>query len=342
MGFSSWPHDLTEEAVTSNYRRIQSLGDIVLEQLEEGVPWNEALKGEPFPFYYQELLRIKRARISSRKKLVVALNPLDTSRTKLAPYRTNEILQPLSEPWASYPLDHPNVKRAYFNYASRIIELMKPDYLLLGIEVNLLMRDNPSRWPEYLRLHQSIYRALKRKYPSLPLLVSVEAVSLFEGWNSADSVKQKLALKQLIPFTDILGVSLHPFMSGYTTGPYPFDLFKAIGKFSNKKLAITEASFPAENFTININDIPFPFAGTEEKQAAFVRSMLRAGQRDKYAFIIMFTLRDYDALWEKSGRTDQLLVWRDTGFYNGAGMPRQVLTTWQRYLQKRVTDSRLR
>jgi len=124
MGFSSWPYDATQDAIQTTYRNIQKLGDVVLEQLEQGVPWNEALNDLPFPPQYQAFLESKRTSVSSKKKLVVAISPLNGLRSGLALYRSNQPSQALPEPWASYPLNHPNVKQAYIKYAERVVEIL--------------------------------------------------------------------------------------------------------------------------------------------------------------------------------------------------------------------------
>jgi hypothetical protein len=335
MGFSSWPYDLTQEAVDWVYQNIQNEGDLVLQHIEEGVPWNESLMGAAFPPEYQQSLMQRRARLTKGKKLLVAINSLNTSRSGLALYRTDEISQPLPEPWASYALDDSHVRRAYLAYAKRIIEALDPDYLIIGVEVNLLMRDKPELWKQYVRLQRSVYKGLKRAYPKLPVLVSLEAVSLIAQFQAADSAAQRKALQDILPYTDILGLSLHPYLSQYSTGPYPFDIFKLVREFTKKPIAITETSFPAQPFTVNVNGADFLFDGSEEKQQAYFAALLQAAQRDRYRFVAVFSVRDYDALWEKLGRTDLMLLWRDGGFFSETGEPRSVLSVWRSYLNRK-------
>ena len=67
---------------------------------------------------------------------------------------------------------------------------------------------------------------------------------------------------------------------------------------------------------------PFPYDISQEAES-----------RD-FVFIINFVLRDYDALWEKIGRTDLAAVWRDTGLYDENGLSRPALQAWQTALTR--------
>jgi len=166
-------------------------------------------------------------------------------------------------------------------------------------------------------------------------MISLDAVPLLKGFSSANMAAQKLAVKQILPYTDILGISLHPFVSAYKTSTFPFDIFRSIRKLTNKSIAITETSYPAQQFTITINGSPVLFEGSNVKQQRFYNSLLKAAKRDRYEFVLVFTFRDYDGLWNAVGRTDTLLVWRDTGLYSETGARRSALSLWQAYFKKR-------
>ena len=54
MGFTPFPWAATQEAVDWVHQEIRKSGDIVSEHFEEGIPWQEALEGKPFPDEFNE------------------------------------------------------------------------------------------------------------------------------------------------------------------------------------------------------------------------------------------------------------------------------------------------
>jgi hypothetical protein len=334
MGFSSWPYDLTLEAVNWGYEQVGKYGDFIDEHLEEGVPWPEAQGDLPFPRNYQDVLNFRKSKRLPGHKLLVSINPLSIGRNSLAPYRGEAPNQTLPKPWDQRSLNDPIVKQAYLKYARRLIEFFSPDYFCMGVEVNLLKKNRPDLWPAFLELHKYVYSELKKQFPELKILVSLEACSLLEGYTDADYAGQMQAVNDILPYTDIVGISLHPFMSKNLAENIPADMFRRIRSLSDKPMAITETSYPAEKFTIKIHGIPVDFNGTPEKQKEYLRQLLTAVRDGAYLFVTWFSIRDYDAIYNKLGGGDLLLIWRDTGLFDQTGRPRPGFDVWQQWLNQ--------
>ncbi|MFA6456335.1 MAG: T9SS type A sorting domain-containing protein, partial [Bacteroidota bacterium] len=66
------------------------------------------------------------------------------------------------------------------------------------------------------------------------------------------------------------------------------------------------------------------------KQVQYFQNLFTSCEKRKTEFIINFVVRDYDQLWQDIGSPDDLTVlWRDTGFYDEWGIPREVLQVWK-------------
>lgn len=338
MGFTPWPYDLTMEAVIWTDTHIKGHGDIIEQHFEEGVPWPEALANMPYqPGMNTEI--DSRVRRMAGMKRIVSINPLNMARNGLAPYRGEKDNMPLPGKWGLYRLNDPNVKKAYLQYAEHIVQTMKPDYLLIGVEVNLLLRNRPDMWQDYLDLHKSTYLALKKRHPQLPVMVSLFCVSYFAGQSNEDNTKLQLQeLKKILPYTDIVGYSVHPWMSSLLADSFPINYFDTLFRLAGKKpVAITESSYPAQLWDITIGGNRAVFKGSQEKQNAFLAQMLNAAQNYHLRFISWFAIRDYDSLWVKIGKPDSALPWRDTGLFDENGTPRQALQTWDKWLHCKRT-----
>lgn len=332
MGFSPWPYDFSLEAVEWTYKTINDYGDVVSHHLEEGVPWDEALYNKPFSQSYTNDLNYRLQHVNRDHKIVLQLNPLDIKRANLAPHRGEKANEPLPSTWTNKTLNDPDVKKAYVRYIERMDNLFKPDYLLTGIEVNLILRNNPKIWKDYVELQCHVYKSLKKKNQNKKIYVSVFAASFLPEWVKEDKLEEHVqALKDLSPCTDGFALSVHPFMSALLADSFPDNYFDRLSEVIPHIVGISESSYTAQKWTL----MWMVWNGTQEKQDHFLSLMLNAAQKQKMEFVIWYAPRDYDAMWKGVlGRDSLALIWRDTGLFDENGTPRTALTTWQKALKK--------
>ena len=328
MGFSPWLYDATFEAQDWVYSRINAEGDVVSNHLEEGVPWQAMHDNQTFSGSYLAELQNRKSRRVPGKKSLVQINPLNISRNGLADNRGASPGEPLPAPWNGYALNSSQVKTAFLNYAKKIVAFLEPDYLLVGVEVNLLIRNAPALWPAYVELHQSVYAGVKAAYPSLPVAVSLFCVPFFPEFSGGDNLAaQQAGLADLTPSLDFVAWSLHPFMSALLADSFPDDYLDRLFAMTSLPIAVSESSYPAQVWT---SSTPLTFNGSPEKQDAFLVKVLEASQKKRALFVIWFCIRDYDALWNTVlGQSEIGLIWRDTGLYDEAGADRKAILTWR-------------
>ena len=333
MGFSPWPYDATIEAVDWTYATLAAKGDIISHHMEEGVPWPEALTNGPLSLSFSNEIRGRLDRKIAGQKVLLQISPLNTLRDGLALYRGTNQTMALPFPWNGYAFDDADVETAFLNYAKRMVQAFTPDYLLIGVEVNLLIRNTPSVWSNYINLHRYVYTQLKVQYPDLPIGVSVFCVPFFPEWSSEDDLAaQTSGLADIEPYTDYLAFSVHPFMSALLADSFPDDYFDRLFAFASKPVAVSESSYPAQVWQTTTNTI-LTFNGSEEKQRAFTSAMLTAARQHGSEYVIWFSVRDFDALWSGVMKEDPVaLIWRDTGLYDADGTPRLALQIWEEWL----------
>lgn len=338
LGTTAFPYDLTQEAVDWVQAHVATDGDLHAFHTLEGVPWVEALAEESYGVSVLSKWGEQVGSVVPGHAVYLALTPLDDSRSQLAPYWGVTEHQPLPPPWDTATFDSPDVKKAYLRFCEDAITFYQPDYLAIGIEVNLLARNDPAAWPAYVELHRATYEALKASHPALPVFATFTGMELLPEATDADPSQQAAALADLLPYTDVLAFSLYPYMSAYLTGPLPADLWDRLAALAGgKPIAVAESGYPAEAFTLTTP--PLTFEGTPEKQDAFLGAMLAAAESLKMPFVVNFVLRDYDALWTKlyepgTSEADVGLLWRDTGLYDADGNGRPALATWRAALAR--------
>lgn len=339
LGLTTFPYDTTQAAVDYVYAKVAEDADLFTVHTTEGVPWVEALEQKPVEQMGSSIVAKwtkMKAAVTPSQKLYLALTPLDDGRAKLADYWGSAEHMPLPGSWATASFDSADVKSAYLQTCRAAIDFFHPDYLAIGIEVNLLRKNNPAAWSAYVDLHKATYTALKAENPALPIFVTMTGVDLLDGWTDADHGEQMAALADVLPYSDYLGISFYPFMSKYLTDPYPASTWSDLASLAGgKPLVIGESGYPAQAFSIPSYSLSFD--GTEAKQNAFVSDMLAAAESQPMPFVVNFLVRDYDALWATlppGPVQDNGSVWRDTGLYDENGSERSALATWKSALAR--------
>ena len=324
MGFTGFPHDYTAEAVRDARQFCRDNADIIAHHIE-GVPWAEALADKPFG---DELLKEwagKKETTPKGGKVYLAVSPW---RGTLKPA---EKALPFPDDLKGKPYDDPLVKKAYLAYCRRMVDLFKPDYLAIGIEVNEIFLAGPDTWRAYAELHRHVYRELKRDHKDLPIFASFTLHGMLnqEGRKREDMLA---AFRQILPENDLVAVSFYPFIRGGTTdigGCFRW-LTDSFGR-DKKPYAFVETGEAGGRLRLPKSGQVID--GTPEKQEAYYKALLAFAQGHECRFVISFLHRDYDALWEKIKGTapEAFMAWRSCGLLDAGGKPRPAYRVWKEY-----------
>lgn len=335
LGFTPFPYGIGTniEAILTImdnvYGVIATNGDLVCHHFDSGVPWPEALAGAPFPDNMQFDLQFRKSMTPTNHAVFLAITPIRLDRNGLAPYRGEQESMPLPPPWNTYTFDHPDVQAAFYEYCRRMIESLEPDYVIIGIEANLLMDKAPGLWPAYVTLHTNTFAQLKAAFPALPIAVSWTAMDLLGGYTDANPTHQTAAFHSLSNHVDFLGLSFHPILSALLADTVPtIPLIRAALNLRTGTVAICETSYPAETFSLLGGSLNFN--GSPDKQALFFKNLFTALDERESLFAVNFITIDYDQLWNEMGQPDDInKLWRDTGLYDQDLAPRDALRIWR-------------
>jgi hypothetical protein len=313
------------------YTRLEAESDIISHRFDNGVPWTEALNGQPFSDAIMNDWDLRRSRTSSDQKIYLSVTPLNSARNGLAALRGEAENMALPSPWSAYTFDHAEVKAAYVNYCSRLIDFFRPHYFNMAIEANLVYVHGPEKWSNYLRLHAYVYHQLKAAYPDIVIFSSVEGGYLLEGFVAGnDHVQQRLAVMELMESSDLYAVSFYPYRNAYPGNFYPDGTLDRLLSISHKPLAIAETGCTSKPFVANTGAsvmaaYPDPF-----RQQKYTRDLLKACQQYRAVFVIN-EAPSVDEMIPYSFKTPS----RDAGSYALKGNPRPALMTWREFLAKK-------
>lgn len=330
MGFSPWPYAMTMEAVGDTSKFITSHGDILSDQIDESIPWEESSKGKPYPASFVKKMDEKRVRIGLGQKRVLYITPLNMGRNGLlAAYGEPGMAKPAS--WEKKKFNSPEVIKAYTVYCLWMVKFFKPDYLVSGIETNEYLKNTPDEWPHYLEFSQKVRGTIKKAYPKLLVSESVTVHQLLDK-KQPNPDKYRALIKAFVAQHDFFSVSFYPFLLGQKSVSDISKTLDFVRSFSNKPIAFCETCQPAETLEIPSFNLVYPLS--QEDQNAYMNTLFEYANKDRYLFVIWWTYHDYDALWEvfPAEVKDLGRCWRDTGIIDEKGLQRLSYKTWMETL----------
>jgi hypothetical protein len=329
MGFTEWPADLTDEGMKVAREYAQSHGDIVSVMFIGGIPWPEALDGKPFSQDVQQNLNY---RAPAGKKLFLSISPLNKDKRELAPYWGTNENQPLPKPWANEALNSPRVKKAFLNFVLRAVDALHPDYLAIGVESNVLLSRNQSKWQQWKELQRETYTAVKKVHRNLPVFFTTEVLHYKRLTREAKGTDQEKEVAEMMRYSDLFAMSFYPHMSAEVPRVIPQNFLDFAGRFK-KGIAVAESGMTSRN--VELKSYATTLYGSEADQTQFTEYLLKTASRDAYEFVINFATTDSDKLVARlrPPLADLARIWAHIGMQTGDRKPKPASAVWDAYFR---------
>ncbi len=327
MGFTPWPSELSLKGIKTAEEFIGKHGDLVSLMFIGGVPWQEALDGKPFSADVQRQFAYKPPR---GHRLFLSISPLNMGRNGLAPYWGERDNMPLPAEWARLRFNDPKVIRALTSFALRAVAALKPDWLAIGVESNALLSHDRAVWRDYKELHRSVYAAVKRRHPKLPVFFTTEVNHYLERASEARGSGQEREVADLMRHSDMFAMSYYPHMSYDTRWPIPAGFFDFARRF-RKPIAVSETGMLSKEVTVT----GLKLRGDPADQRQYYETLLTAASRDRYRFVVTFCTTDYDRLLPAlPGEAREIAnIWTYTGLQTSDGSPKPALAAWDSWFR---------
>ena len=329
MGFTQWPADLSDEGVAIARDYAHAHGDIVSVMFIGGIPWPEALDGKPFSKDVQDSMSY---RPPAGKKLFLSISPLDKDRRGLAPYWGETDNQALPQPWNREPLNSARVKRAYLNFILRTIDAMRPDYLAIGVESNVLLSRDQSKWQQLKELHRDTYTAVKKAHRSLPVFFTTDVLHYKRFTRDAKGTNQEKEVADMMRYSDFFAMSFYPHMSPEALRPVPGNFLDFATRFK-KGIAVAESGMTSR--PVDLRSYNTTLYGSDADQMQFTEYLLKTAARDNYEFVINFATTDSDRLVARlrPPLADLARIWAFIGMQTGDKQPKPASAVWDGFFR---------
>jgi hypothetical protein len=213
--------------------------------------------------------------------------------------------------------------RAYAYYAKYMVDLFKPDYLGLVVEMNVEFTHCPSQKEGFKQWYAGVYRDVKRAYPALPMFATFQFEHLYgmadaAGW--CGGVKTDAALgacfqrhleEALALPGDRIAFSMYPANFKYPpsapdsfTPEVPYaDAFRRVRQTTPKKIWTSETGWGAVEILTTYQHatpasvcgtsfMPVPFINGEANMREHLRQLLEQAQLHEFEGVVWWANRD--------------------------------------------------
>ena len=338
MGVSPWPADFTVAEVDTAYAFINDHCDLVSHHFDDGIPYEEAFTGQPFPTAMQQDVLSRKTRTAAGKKIFLSVAALNISRYQKADYYAQSTVSTvIKDAWKLLAFNDPKMITAYINYISWLIDSFQPAFINFGVESNSAFF-SVAAFAQYKDFIAQVYARLKIKYPAIPLFTSFMVDESNQGFANATA---------LLPYTDYIGLSAYPYTNVSSSGTgntnpalFPAAYFERFINMANKPLAFAETGYIAENLIIPSYSLNKQ--GNENWQKDYLELICKTCNQHRAKLLIWFCSKDYDAgnarLKALGLYQDLFGLWQDIGLKDQTGRKRSAYDSWMNWMAKKRTD----
>ncbi len=327
MGFSTWSFGPSLPDKEKTYQFIQTNADIYSEQIDYKIPWNALINNTAFPSDFVNDINYRLSKKLNNHQLLLSVSLLNNER--------DDLLEDYDGSLPNYTfLNDIIIENAYYKYLEYLISKFNPDYLVTAMEINELKLHSETKWSEYKLLMNHIRTRLRNAYPNLQF---TESVTL-HNWYHPDVPNQTDFALDITNYVnqhlDFIAISYYPFFKGQHSKPEFQEAFDFLHSKTNLSIAFVETNNLAEDLIIDNLNVNIKGDVCEQKE--YLETLLLNAYRHNYKFVIWWSYRDYDKLWNTfpADIQDIAKIWRDTGLLDENGKKRPAYNIWKQIFDK--------
>jgi hypothetical protein len=279
MGFSPIPPRLTTAEVLRTADEMSKHADAALMVLD--IPWAALLADmSPAVLVRRDQLQLARLLTQRGVPLVVQLEPangLDRSAESAA-------LVALGR-----SITEPAVQRVYREYVAAFDSIVRPDYLLLAVETNLIRAaSKPSVYGALVTMSGAAAAERRAAGSTTKLMVSVQVDVAWGRLPGGNGSFVGIARDRAdFPFVDVLGLSSYPYLAGFKSPEdLPLDYYSRIGAGTALPMMVTEGGWSSGSVA--------GLTSSPELQARYIRRQMQLADAAKLIGVFQITFTDLD------------------------------------------------
>ena len=317
IGFSSLPPERTGDAYASTFATAAQYADVILDS--HIPPWEDFLPNGKVSETTATNTRFEIGLLDQYRDLkrFLAIDPTDgiVQRSRIANLPSSVD--------AAAGFNDPALRQSFLGYTSYVVANYKPDYLAIGVEVNMLAQRSPAQFEAFLSLYKQAYANAKAANPKMRVFPTFQYEDLLGTYGTAHPPRWDL-IEVFRGSMDALAFSSYPYLAGLRTAA---DL--APGYYQEMKshwageILIAESGHPSAPVDGQ------PVFGTEEDQAAFLDRLLSDAEGNGFSMVVWLAARD--PAFASSGPA---VTFRDIGLRHSDGGNKLGWSLWEQWARR--------
>lgn len=219
-------------------------------------------------------------------------------------------------------ITEPAIQQLYRSYVDAIDTIIRPDYLGLAAETNLIRFAAPA--PVYaavVQMTNDAATALRARHTTSLLYVSEQVETAWGrlgGGGSYVGIHQDLVD---FPFMDVVGLSSYPYLGGFADpSDVPLDYYSRIGDESGKRVMVVEGGWASAS----LPGLP----SSPQEEARWISHEAQLLERARALFLFQLEFADIDTTTIPPPLPPNIGLFTTLGMVDSQLRPKPALATW--------------
>ena len=317
LGFSTLPPQRTTDAYIGTFATAAQYADVVL--IQRTPPWEDFLPGATVSPATTDSTRLEAGLLDQYKTLkrYYAIDPTDgvVQRSRIANLPSSVDAQ------AGFV--DPALRQAFVAYTAYVVKNYRPDYLALGVEVNMLYERSPKQFDAFVSLYNEAYAVAKGANPKTKVFPTFQLEDLEGNFGTIHPPHWEI-LDAFRGHMDALAISTYPFLTDIRgAADLRAEYYSQLKSHWDGEIFIAEAGYPSAPVDGHVN------VGTEEDQQVFLARLLGDAEANGFSMVIWFAA--LDPSFATSGASN---VFRDIGLRRSDGANKLAWGTWEEWARR--------
>lgn len=317
LGFSTLPPERTSDSYIGTFATAAQYADVVL--IQRTPPWEDFLPGATVSQATTASTRVETGLLDQYKNLkrYYAIDPTDgvVQRSRIANLPSSV------DSGAGF--NDPAIRQAFVAYTAYVVKNYRPDYLALGVEINMLYERSPKQFEAFVSLYNEAYAVAKGANPRTKVFPTFQLEDL-EGTFGTIHPPHWEVLDAFRGHMDAFGISTYPFLAqirGATDLREGY--YSQLKSHWDGEIFIAEAGYASAPVDGHVN------VGTEEDQQAYLSRLLTDAEANGFSMVVWFAA--LDPSFATSGASN---VFKDIGLRHSDGGNKLAWGTWEEWARR--------
>ena len=317
LAFSSLPAERTSESYIQAFATAAQYADAVL--VQRVPPWEDFMPGGQVSKQTADSTRLETALLDQYEglQLFYAIDPTDgvVQRSRLAN------LPPQIDPQQGFA--DKRVRDAFLAYAAYVATNYEPEYLALGVEVNMTFERAPEQFEAFFTLYAEAYDVVKGNSPKTKVFPTFQLEDLEGAFGLVHPPRWEL-IQRFEGRMDLLAISTYPFLGeAKSASDVRADYYSQLKQHWDGPIIISETGYPSAPVEGRAT------VGTEADQQAYLQRVLKDANELGLEMVVWFAA--LDPAFAASGTT---AVFKDIGLRKSDGSNKLAWTTWEEWARR--------